>query len=309
MKTMKFTSGFGIALSVLAAISQAKRLDKPALTPDLGYLLQGSVDNLHPTHSTWDKWGDGWIPEDCKSMAQNPNLNLNLNPSDFEVYNVHYDDCGDAWVLCRHKDSPVDLVTTVDIFGRLPVRMRDWVRHVMTVPGNDYAFNLNGNIVFSGRTSTNMDVAIHETGHSLDLLKAYGEVLSSSQTWIDNYNQDSNVPDNYAQSSQIENVAQNTVVSVFDKIVPGGFGSVQPNWHNIFHQYATLKSKAGDLILPGGQCDRRLKDSSPIPMDSNANEQGLLSWKPRTSFVNTYNNIVTNFEPFNTAEHCKESFS
>ncbi|THC94808.1 hypothetical protein EYZ11_005715 [Aspergillus tanneri] len=167
---MKFTSGFGIALSVLAAISQAKRLDKPALTPDLGYLLQGSVDNLHPTHSTWDKWGDGWIPEDCKSMAQNPNLNLNLNPSDFEVYNVHYDD----------------------------------VRHVMTVPGNDYAFNLNGNIVFSGRTSTNMDVAIHETGHSLDLLKAYGEVLSSSQTWIDNYNQDSNVPDNYAQSSQIE---------------------------------------------------------------------------------------------------------
>lgn len=67
-----------------------------------------------------------------------------------------------------------------------------------------------------------MDVAIHETGHSLDLLGAYGEQLSgtevlekmcwvsqansyaASQDWLDNYNQDPNVPDDYAQTNQVE---------------------------------------------------------------------------------------------------------
>jgi hypothetical protein len=53
------------------------------------------------------------------------------------------------------------------------------VRHVLTLPGDNYAYNSNGNIAFFGTTSSIMDVAIHETGHSLDLLGAYGDQLSS----------------------------------------------------------------------------------------------------------------------------------
>jgi hypothetical protein len=47
------------------------------------------------------------------------------------------------------------------------------------MPGADSAYNSNGNIAFFGGTSGSIDVAIHETGHSLDLLGAYGEQLSS----------------------------------------------------------------------------------------------------------------------------------
>lgn len=86
---MRSPLAFGTVLATaLPLLATAQRLNKPALTPNLDYLEQGNIDNLHPTHSTWDKWGPGWIPADCKSIAQNEGK----NPDDFEIYNVHYDD-------------------------------------------------------------------------------------------------------------------------------------------------------------------------------------------------------------------------
>ncbi|EEA25516.1 hypothetical protein TMatcc_006255 [Talaromyces marneffei ATCC 18224] len=292
--------------AVLAAagplLATGQTLDKPALTSNLDYLEQGSLDHLTPTQSTWDQWGAGWIPQDCKDIANNEGK----NPDDFEIYNVHYTDCGDAWVFCRHKDTPIDLVSTIDIFGRLPVAMRSWVRHVITIPSDNYAYNSNGNIAFFGTTSGNMDVAIHETGHSLDLLGAYGEQLSASQDWLDNYNQDPNVPDDYAQTNQVENVAQNTVISVYDKVVPGGFGSAQPSWNNIFHQYATLQWKAGSQILPGGTCDRHLINSETVSTSNSAAAAAMVNGpkKPDTSFKGNYTNIVTDYTEFSTKDSC-----
>lgn len=63
-------------------------------------------------------------------------------------------------------------------FKRWGMLIRKQVRHVLTIPSDDYAYNANGNIAFFGGTSAILDVAIHETGHSLDLLGAYGDVLS-----------------------------------------------------------------------------------------------------------------------------------
>ena len=74
-------------LGLLAATSQAA-LSKPPLRSNLDGLQQGLLDNLHPTHSTWDKWGAGWIPQDCKTMTEN----AGLKATDVETYNVHYDD-------------------------------------------------------------------------------------------------------------------------------------------------------------------------------------------------------------------------
>jgi hypothetical protein len=83
--------------AVLAAagplLANGQALDKPALTPNLDYLEQGSLDNLAPTQSTWDQWGAGWIPQDCKDIANNEGK----SPDDFEIYNVHYTD-----VRCHH---------------------------------------------------------------------------------------------------------------------------------------------------------------------------------------------------------------
>jgi len=80
------------AVSILSALALSQRLTKPPLHSDLGYLTQGLLDHLHPTQSTTDKWGPGWIAADCKTMAENAGLSAN----DIETFNVHYTDV--SWV-------------------------------------------------------------------------------------------------------------------------------------------------------------------------------------------------------------------
>ncbi|EED21394.1 hypothetical protein TSTA_086250 [Talaromyces stipitatus ATCC 10500] len=248
-------------------IVNCQALDKPALTPNLDYLEQGSLCSLSPTQSTWTKLGAGSTPEDCKTIANNHKK----NPGDLEIYSVHYTDSDDAWVFCRYEDTPFGLASTVDIFG-LPVAMR---------------------------SGENMDVVIHETGHSLDILGAYGERLSGTKLFIIVMDADPNVPDNYARTNQAENVAQNTVVGVYDKVVAGGFPSAQPNWHNIFHRYSTLQRRAGNQILPGGQCNRHLTIST-----SKAAATANGAKRPDTSFRGNYTNIMTDYPEFSTKESC-----
>ncbi|KAL4881635.1 hypothetical protein BJY04DRAFT_218079 [Aspergillus karnatakaensis] len=291
--------------AAFAALARAQ-LDKPALTSDLDYLLEGNVANL-PSNGgpSWNKWEAGLIPADCKSIAEGEGLNA----TDFEVWDIFYDDCEDGWTYCRHKDSADPIETLVDTFGRVPARMRSWVRHVLTIPGDNWAFNSNGNIAFSGTTSSNLDVALHETGHSLDLLGAYVDgALSSTQEWEDAYNADSHVPDEYARSNQVENVAQNTVVGIYDKVVPGGFPGIQPDYANIENQYTLLQEKAGDQILPGGTCDRHLENSETVTLPganpgkcpSKALKARQLAHSP--VFKGTYSKIVKDFEGFNTKD-------
>ena len=142
--------------------------------------------------------------------------------------------------------------------------------------GNGHAYNLNGNIAMFNRIDGDLTVFIHETAHSLDLLGAYEQstnALSSSQAWLDNYAQDPNIPDGYAQSSMLEDVAQSSVVTAFNLNVPGGYGSVETNYEKIFHQYATIQTaqaNAGNLLVPGGQCKSRLPNSSPVPQQSSS---------------------------------------
>jgi hypothetical protein len=121
-----------------------------------------------------------------------------------------------------------------------------------------------------------LSVILHETAHSLDLSGAYkDQPLSSSDTWWNNYNQDSHVPDNYAQSNAIEDVAQNTVVAIFNENVPGGFGTIEPNWNNLFHQYSTIIGESNDagkgngLLTPGHNegCTHRMPSSAPVAVD------------------------------------------
>lgn len=135
---------------------------------------------------------------------------------------------------------------------------------------------ISGTVTFLGPVPNMLSVILHETGHSLDLSGAYADnPLSASDNWWNNYNQDSNVPDNYAQSNAVEDVAQNTVIGVFNENVPGGFGSVEPNWNNLFHQYATVigeanaAGKGNGLLVPGEneQCTHRMPPSAPVSVD------------------------------------------
>jgi len=143
-----------------------------------------------------------------------------------------------------------------------------------TANNGGHAYNSGGNIAMFNRINGDISVFIHEAGHSLDLLGAYpNNPLSSSDAWMNNYNMDPNVPDNYAKTNIVEDVAQVTVVAMFDANVPGGLGSVEPNWNNIFHQYATLQwqaNLAGGLFNAGGSgaCTHRLTNSAPVPQSN-----------------------------------------
>ncbi|KAL6790959.1 hypothetical protein J3E68DRAFT_411704 [Trichoderma sp. SZMC 28012] len=263
----------------------AANLNKPVITPNfpgngLASLGQGLMDHLAPTHSTWDDWGAGWIPADCKSMVQG----AGFSPNDIIPFNIHYDDCAQSWTFCRHKNSPLSEIQILDIFGRLPVRMRQFVRHLVFVPGNKSAGSNGDNVLMVG--DVDVTVFAHEIGHSLDshaFDPSYGVPFSTGNVWVSNYNLDSAVPDPYAQSSQQENFAQETVVSLYDKVVPGGIGTIQPNWQAIFHQYATLEGYIGNVIIPGGTCTHRLTDSAPVTMSGSKKSRRALGPKPKVA--------------------------
>lgn len=151
----------------------------------------------------------------------------------------------------------------------------------MSLPASGgYAYNDRGNLVFFGNTLSNINVHIHEAAHSLDLLGAFypDKPLSSSTKWINEYNLDSAVPDPYAQTNQIENVAQNTVVTTYERNVPGGFFGLNPDANRIFHQFATVDTEQrqadpANLIVVGGTCTGRLANSNPVLVSSTARLQ------------------------------------
>ncbi|KAL9031605.1 MAG: hypothetical protein Q9196_000362 [Gyalolechia fulgens] len=171
--------------------------------------------------------------------------------------------------MCYHRNSASPLNDLVDIFGRLPVHTRQFVRHLITLPAAlPHARNTAGNIVFFGSALSDINVHVHEAAHSLDFLNAYEEKpLCSSAKWISEYNLDSAVPDPYAQVDQPENVAQMTVITTYERNVPGGFFGLNPDASRIFRQYATLDTQqreAGALLVRGGSCTSRLANSDPV---------------------------------------------
>ncbi|KAL9599104.1 MAG: hypothetical protein Q9219_004062 [cf. Caloplaca sp. 3 TL-2023] len=258
-------------LSTFTSADEYDRLDKPYIVDNLDYLQPGLLANFPPTGNHYDVWEPGWIPKDCRDIT----IEAGFNPADITTYNIHYDDCNMAWVVCFHRDSPSSLDDMIDLFGRVPVGARQFVRHVIALPDTfGHAFNSEGNLAMFNIQGGTLSVYLHETGHSLDLYQAYNQgQLSTAQNWIDNYNQDPNVPDPYAQSNMIEDVAQNTVIAAYNVQVPGGYGGIEPRANDVFHQYATVQTwqrESGDLLVPGGSCWRRMDNSETVAVDTGA---------------------------------------
>lgn len=115
-------------LVVSAFVGVAANPDKPSMEPgiDRGRFESNLRNNLRPTHSVWDYWGGGWIPRSCGDIARDHGL----NPNDFTIFNVHYDDCQEGWTFCRHRNAGASEIDMIDMFGRLPVHMRSFVRYV-----------------------------------------------------------------------------------------------------------------------------------------------------------------------------------
>ncbi|KAL8752532.1 MAG: hypothetical protein Q9199_005677 [Rusavskia elegans] len=299
-------SSFSAMVALFAALVSSQRLTKPALQPDLENLQSGFINNLKPVASTRTAYQAGYIPTDCKRIAQNEGH----NPADIQSWNVKYSDCSAVWVFCYHKNSNGPLNDLIDRFGRLPVHTRQFSRHVMSLPSaNGYAYNSGGNLVFFGTTLSNLNVHIHEAAHSLDLLGAFypDKPLSGSTKWTNEYNLDSAVPDPYAQTNQVENVAQNTVVTTYERNVPGGFFGLNPNANRIFHQYATVDTEQRNaappsLLVVGGTCTGRLQDSAPVLVSSSAR---VAAAAPMEAMAVPAGLATIGAKDFNTKETCK----
>ncbi|KAI4250142.1 MAG: hypothetical protein L6R40_000314 [Gallowayella cf. fulva] len=263
---MYTNSAITCCIGLLATLACA-RLDKPPLRPNLDYLKDGLQKNFHAKVPHIDKWGDGWIPQWCLDTSKSSSNGF--NPEDISTYNIKYDDCNMAWVVCVHKKSIMSIDTLADLFGRVPVRSRSYIRHVLSIPdayGN--AYNVGDNIALKQIGADGLEVLIHEVGHSLDA-HAYSEPLSSSQHWDDEYKKDSHVPDPYSGTNFAEDVAQSTVLAAYNAVVPGGFGGIEPEWQKVHHQYATVQTLqrfAGNLLVPGGWCKNRLANSKTVPV-------------------------------------------
>ncbi|OJD32605.1 conidiation-specific protein (con-13) protein [Diplodia corticola] len=232
----------------------------------LGSLDQGLLDNLHAPHYDLSVWAPGWIPQDCKDIVEGQNLSA----SDVTIWNVNYTDCSSPWVICTHKDAPLTQTVVADLFGKIPVKMRSTIRHLISVPGPGIgAFNAGDNIMFSG-ANDHISVFVHEVGHSVDT-HGYPNISAGAfhetDIWLDNYAKDSAVADAYANCNQAENHSQELVVALFDHVVPGGVGTVNSNWTEIAHQYETIQGFVGvhgDMITPGGVCSDRHNNSEPV---------------------------------------------
>ena len=125
-----FTLATASVLLFIHSLAMAQQLTKPVISPaiDFSQVDQGLYDHLTPTQSTWDQWGPGWIPQACKDLT----LGAGFNPTDIEVFNVHYTDvgplhvvlspvvltsfqCGDVWIMCRHHQSPMRYEPALDL--------------------------------------------------------------------------------------------------------------------------------------------------------------------------------------------------
>ncbi|KAF3932965.1 hypothetical protein ABW20_dc0102708 [Dactylellina cionopaga] len=210
-----------------------------------------------------DFWGPGWIPQGCKDRF----LAKGLEPTDAEVYNIQYSDCDRRWTFCRHKNAQLSIEKMADSFGRMPVHMRSLIRHPIALPQESCsaaAFTGVGDIVMFG-DCTAVSVWLHETGHQLDSRLNPATRFSASSEWLQALSEDTCAPDDYANSSTIEDFAQVTVIAQFNTLA--GFKPTEAFPGCLDHRHGLLEHDfRADYLEYGGTCGNRPADSEVVPM-------------------------------------------
>ena len=98
----------------LSRTSAQAQPPKPVINPKLdfyGSMESKMVANMPLQSFTSDNWGAGWIPQICLDQAKSEGK----NPVDMQVFNVHYSDCGEPWIMCLHKDVASHKSLMIDV--------------------------------------------------------------------------------------------------------------------------------------------------------------------------------------------------
>ncbi|KAI1779237.1 hypothetical protein F4818DRAFT_455336 [Hypoxylon cercidicola] len=292
-----------LPLALLAVNAEGRRPPEAAdLTPNAlpvidptfdfpGVIENGLKENLPFTKYRIDLFAEGEIPQFCKDEAEKRNYTV----SDFDVFKVSYEDCGQPWIMCRHPDADVDADEMATTFGKMPLGMREFVKHVMVVkpeglPGA-CAISYDDSIVIAD-THYQHYIFAHEMSHSIDSHQEVPGVtprgqggLSISEHWHDEYSKDSATISDYARTAWPEkyvkgflllsifiwfqthfpetSLAETGIIGLFHNVVPYGVQSLAHDPASVYHQYATYQTAYRDIITPRKKkmCTARAPDS------------------------------------------------
>ncbi|KAJ6489016.1 hypothetical protein C8R45DRAFT_250294 [Mycena sanguinolenta] len=144
--------------------------------------------------------------------------------SEMTATTVVFEDCGDAFVVCRCADADMTMDTVLDRFGRVPVGLRRYAGTVVVLTDSSpHAYTLTtGDTHFFA--DCEMDTWVHEFTHSYDFAAATWQ--SSAPGWTEALAADSCVPDDYSLTNELEDFAQVSVIMIYLLVyseLPPGF--------------------------------------------------------------------------------------
>ncbi|KAF8143460.1 hypothetical protein K438DRAFT_1633609 [Mycena galopus ATCC 62051] len=182
------------------------------------------------------------LPPASNTLSQIPVLPANCAqyvggnecPSIMTATSVTYEDCGDAFTVCRCDNANMTLDIAVDRLGRVPVGLRRFVGTVFVLENNvteAYTNLSTGDIHLFGDCA--MDTWVHESTHAFDYA-SLESVHSNSTGWLQAIADDSCVPDQYSLTNRVEDFAQMSVVKLYMQLhsghlPPGSNGSCMSN--------------------------------------------------------------------------------
>ncbi|KAG6887490.1 hypothetical protein C0995_014907 [Termitomyces sp. Mi166 len=219
--------------------------------------------------------------------------------SGYQAVNITYDDCGDAWTVCRCNTANMTMDTVVERLGRVPVGLRRYVATVLVSPDVEtHAYTLtSGDIHMFG--DPQVDTWVHEAAHAYDW--ASGTPFSGSAEWAEAIGNDTCVPDTYATTSAGEDFAQMTVMKIFSMIhnnsLPSGW-SLDCMSHQMQYMNNLLLFNKDDLfgntcsIVPSDLFSRHAAAPSVIPTRVEPNYAAPPQTSSLVPVVNGAQNIV-----------------
>ena len=256
------------------AISQA--LTKPPVFDNLDALKPALFQHLPSVNHSITSWTTGHLPVICKELAERDNLNA----WDIEAFSVKYADCSGAWDFCRYRNSTQSREALAELFARIPVRARQWVRLFIILPSpgscSGFAWDWR-DVLLRSCHGPELELVIHEVSHILDMNAYASRLISASSEWMKAYDSDTNVPDQYSRMNMVEDFAQTSVVATLDINAPEILNSTYKAL--IYNQLDFIKkeqSRAGSLLMADGTCTR-----SPDRSPQNATVHSLGKNRPR----------------------------
>ncbi|KAI5791787.1 hypothetical protein DFH27DRAFT_199773 [Peziza echinospora] len=245
---------FALLLVLFTTTITAQRIEKPAVFKDHWKDFDPVARNFGPA-STPVKYHReevraGNFPAECVSEAKGK-----CDMSDMKAFKVTYDDCSEPWIFCHCQKAEVDLDHTIDIFSRVPVKARSYVKNVMLWPANQkaaaYAWSNNIGVHYP---QINLFIMLHEVGHIIE------RGLSKSEEYKKALEGDTCVLTPYSQSSYGEAVGDLGAFVWYDGVDPEESKRVYDKWGMkcLGNQWALLKERIGPLFVPGGECPERV---------------------------------------------------